>query len=120
MTWLASLRRGRGHPRRAARLTPSVLALIAAVAFPSHAGSADAQQASAAQSTQQASTAKSTLSEVTVHATKETQALRVKVDHFVTSVIARPMSSESLMRWNKAVCPLVAGMPREMGESSTA
>lgn len=97
----------RGDPRRPAGLTASVLALISAAAFSSHIGSALAKQAS---------TAKSTLSEVTVRATKETQALRVKVDHFVTSVIARPMSSESLMRWNKPVCPLVAGMPREMGE----
>lgn len=103
----------RGRTGRAARLTPSVLAPIAAAVFLSHTGGAHPQQASAARPTQRASNARPTLSAVTVRATKETQALRVKVDHFVTSVVARPMSSESLMRWDKPVCPLVAGMARE-------
>lgn len=53
------------------------------------------------------------LSQVTI---QSTQKLRMKVDHFVASAIEPAPSHESLMRWDKPVCPLVVGLPRNMGE----
>jgi hypothetical protein len=52
---------------------------------------------------------------VTIQATQE-QALRHKVDDFVASVIVQPIARESLLRWNKKICPLVVGLPRNWGE----
>lgn len=53
------------------------------------------------------------LPHVTIQASKQ---LRRQVDDFVTGVVTRPPSRESLMRWNSPVCPLVAGLKREQGE----
>src|ERR1700675_2279596 len=53
---------------------------------------------------------------VTVTAPREMEQLRQEVDTFVSSAIARPYSRESLLRWDHAMCPLVAGMNHEAGE----
>jgi hypothetical protein len=53
---------------------------------------------------------------VTVTAPREMEQLRNEVDTFVSSAIARPYSGESLLRWDHPMCPLVAGMNREVGE----
>jgi hypothetical protein len=43
--------------------------------------------------------------------------LRPQVNEFVAAAIVRPRyDDESLLRWDTAVCPLVAGFPREQGE----
>ena len=68
------------------------------------------QRAGADQSSQKAG-----LPGVTIEASQERQAVRRRVDKFVASVVVRPMD-ETLMRWNAPVCPLVAGLPRPMGE----
>ena len=52
---------------------------------------------------------------VTIQASKERQALRLKVEHFVGSVIVQPWD-EAISRWNEPVCPLVAGLPQAFGE----
>lgn len=57
----------------------------------------------------------STLSKITIEGVKQ-QELRHRVDRFVTSVVTPPLSHESLLRWNKPVCPLVVGLPRDWGE----
>lgn len=58
--------------------------------------------------------AKTTLPRVTVEAEKE-HTLRLKVDRFVTSVAIQPWG-DTLYRWTKPVCPLVAGLPKAQGE----
>lgn len=58
--------------------------------------------------------AKTTLPRVTIEAEKE-HTLRLKVDRFVTSVAIQPWG-DTLYRWTKPVCPLVAGLPKAQGE----
>lgn len=55
------------------------------------------------------------LGRVTVEASKDRQALRRRVDQFVGAVVVRPYD-ESLVRWNAPVCPLVAGLSKDVGE----
>ena len=59
--------------------------------------------------------ANASLPGVTIEASKERQALRLRVDHFVAAVIVQPWG-EAISRWNEPVCPLVAGLPRAFGE----
>jgi len=56
----------------------------------------------------------SKLPKITIEALRE-KALRLKVDQFVTSVTIQPWG-DTLYRWTKPVCPLVAGLPRAQGE----
>jgi hypothetical protein len=43
--------------------------------------------------------------------------LRSQVNEFVAATIVQPRyDDESLLRWDSAICPLVAGFPREQGE----
>lgn len=81
------------HPREAAaaRSKPP----------PSDGGSSDASPAQ--------------LGRVTIEASKERQALWHRVNQFVGAVVARPYD-ESLIRWNAPVCPLVAGLSKDVGE----
>lgn len=58
--------------------------------------------------------ANSKLPNVTIEAAREKE-LRLKVDHFVTSVAIQPWG-DALFRWTKPVCPLVAGLPKAEGE----
>lgn len=52
---------------------------------------------------------------ITIQGSRERQELRHQVDEFVAAVIVRP-SDETLLRWNTPICPLVAGLPRDLGE----
>lgn len=52
---------------------------------------------------------------VTITASQERKAVRRRVNKFVAAVIVRPWD-ESLIRWNVPICPLVAGLPRALGE----
>jgi hypothetical protein len=55
------------------------------------------------------------LSTITVEARRARETLEKQVSTFVTGVMTH-YSDESLARWDTAVCPLVAGFPREVGE----
>jgi hypothetical protein len=55
------------------------------------------------------------LGPVTIEAARGRRALRLEVDHFATAVVARP-SDDGLYRWDRLVCPLVAGFPKSAGE----
>lgn len=80
---------------------------------PVHACSSHRSEQSSA-SRADARTGKSGLPTVTIQARRE---LRQQVDHFVTTVIARPWGDgESLLRWNKPICPIAGGLPREFDE----
>jgi hypothetical protein len=57
---------------------------------------------------------KARLPSVTIEAARE-HALRLKVDQFVTSVVVQP-SDDALYRWNRPICPLVAGLTKAQGE----
>lgn len=70
------------------------------------------QTANAASTSSQAN---SRLPNVTIEASKERKALRLKVDHFVTSVVVQPYD-DALDRWGSPICPLVAGLPKNWGE----
>jgi hypothetical protein len=61
----------------------------------------------------QADNAKSPVDSVTVEAQR--QALEKQVAGFVSGAMVH-YQDQSLARWDKAVCPLVAGMPRDQGE----
>ena len=52
---------------------------------------------------------------VTVQASRERKELQREVDHFVFAMSVRYLN-DALSRWNRPVCPLVAGLPREQGE----
>jgi hypothetical protein len=55
------------------------------------------------------------LGSVTVTAPKDQEQLKHDVDTFVSSAIVRS-DGESLLRWDRKICPLVAGLSREAGE----
>ena len=57
-----------------------------------------------------------TLANVTVESARDAEQLRKQVDAFVTSAVTRPRSDDSLLRWNRPVCPLAAGLNRDMAE----
>lgn len=52
---------------------------------------------------------------LTVESSREAQQLKHDVDVFVSSAIGKSWD-ESLMRWNRPICPLVAGLSRPMAE----
>lgn len=53
---------------------------------------------------------------VTVTAPREMEHLKSEVDTFVSSAITRPYGGDSLLRWDHPICPLVAGLNRQVGE----
>jgi hypothetical protein len=57
---------------------------------------------------------KTKLPSVTIQAAREL-ALRPKVDRFINSVVVQPWG-DALYRWNRPICPLVAGLPKALGE----
>lgn len=92
------------YPGRPRRLTSMLLALLLiALAAPG-------SMAWSANDTPK----KEQLPGVTIESARE-RALRLKVDRFVTSVVAQPFNAP-LNRWNDPVCPLVAGLPKAFGE----
>lgn len=56
------------------------------------------------------------LDSVTVEAQRNRAKLKHDIDAFVSSAIVRSPFDESLMRWDHPVCPLVAGLGRDLGE----
>jgi hypothetical protein len=68
--------------------------LLGALAAPSHAIAADSPS-------------------VVIQGTRED--IQQQADHFVKAAVVHEFG-ESLMRWDTAVCPLVAGLPRDAGE----
>lgn len=94
--------RGCGAARKRIFVAASVMLFCLALAAPQRAGADQESQ-------------KSGLPGVTIEARQERQAVRRRVNKFVTSVIVRPWD-DTLLRWNTPVCPLVAGLPRGMGE----
>ncbi len=57
-----------------------------------------------------------TLGSVTVEAQRDRAKLKKGIEKFVRSAVIRPHGDESLLRWDHAVCPLVAGLDKEAGE----
>jgi hypothetical protein len=53
---------------------------------------------------------------ITIEAQRQREQLRTEANRFVQATIARPRTADSLLRWDSAVCPLVAGLPRGQGE----
>ncbi len=100
---------------RFAALAAALLILpLAALGFPARATAAVVGSHAASDARSSADSSPK-LGEVNIEAMRQ-QALRVKVDHFVASVVTEPPPQESLLRWNKPVCPLVVGLPRRWGE----
>lgn len=64
---------------------------------------------------QPAPAATSRLDTVTIEGQRQRKALQRRIDHFVSSVIVS-YEHDSLARWDQPMCPLVAGLPRRMGE----
>jgi hypothetical protein len=63
-----------------------------------------------------APSSESQLDSITVEARrKQREELRHQADQFVKTAVVQH-SGESLARWNRQVCPLVAGLPRDQGE----
>jgi hypothetical protein len=58
---------------------------------------------------------KTALDSITVQAQRQHDALEKQVDSFVLGAIVH-YSNVSLGRWDRPVCPLVAGLPKEQGE----
>lgn len=111
---VGTARRARSGMARLARVFTLLLALPVALAVAVRCADARALSPAthAAASAAASSAAKTKLSKVTIEASR----LRHQVDHFVTSVLKQPPSRESLLRWDKPVCPLIVGLPRNMGE----
>ena len=55
------------------------------------------------------------LNTVTIRAQRERKTLQHRIDRFVSSVIVS-YGHDSFVRWDQPVCPLVAGLPRDMEE----
>jgi hypothetical protein len=55
------------------------------------------------------------LDQITVEARRERALLEREVSTFVSAIAVAPFK-ESLARWRVAICPLVAGLPRDHGE----
>ena len=55
------------------------------------------------------------LDSITVEAKKRREELEHQVEQFAQTAVVHHFG-EALMRWDTAVCPLVAGLPREQGE----
>jgi hypothetical protein len=68
----------------------------------------------APQSRPQAEIESTPLPQVTVEAQR--QALEHRVFHFVSLITGQPGTYQSLARWNRKICPAVAGLTRERGE----
>jgi len=95
-------------------LTASLLLPLAALGFtPQGTAAGSPTHSSQAASAAPEHSQDAGLPKVTIQASKE---LRHEVDNFVTAVVARPPPHESLLRWNKPICPLVVGLPRNWGE----
>ncbi len=91
------------------RHLPLFLAAIALISLPPHSDMARATGATAN------SAGSEGLDTVTIQAAKARKELERQVDHYVASNVVTYLH-DSLVRWNKPVCPLAAGLPRNMEE----
>jgi hypothetical protein len=55
------------------------------------------------------------LDQITVESQRERALLEREVSTYVSAITVAPFQ-ESLARWRNAICPLVAGLPRDHGE----
>lgn len=102
--------------RRPRHRSRGILPLLLFLSLPALCPTAPAAGAAAGgQAASQAPQTATTLSKITINGLREHE-LRLKVDRFVAAVVAPPPSHQSLLRWNKPICPLVVGLPRDMGE----
>jgi hypothetical protein len=62
-----------------------------------------------------AATAQPPLDPITVEAQRQREAIRRQVSLFITSITVNGFD-EAVARWQSPICPLVAGLPRDMGE----
>jgi hypothetical protein len=62
-----------------------------------------------------ATAAASTLDPITVQAQRQREVIRREVSKYVTSITIH-QNDESVARWQTPICPLVAGLPGDMGE----
>lgn len=93
--------------RRAGPRSAGGVALLAALSLLGRASQADSP------ANTPASTAGEALSQITVEAQRQDTAKRA---HEFVSHAPVQVNSESIARWNKAICPMVAGLPRANGE----
>jgi len=105
-----SIRRAVKQIRRCSGLLSTLLAPITAAAFLWHASHAYAAAPTRPPSVSLASStaAKASLPTVTIQARQE---LQHQVHHFIASEVFQA-PDESIMRWNKSICPSVLGLPR--------
>ncbi|HEY1213387.1 MAG TPA: hypothetical protein VGE93_07110, partial [Bryobacteraceae bacterium] len=93
-----------------------LLALVGTVALPLRAISARSAEVSSQEAATQSSSRepRSTPDTVTINARREREIKR-QINKFVSGAVFTYFR-DSLERWNRPVCPLVAGLPRERGE----
>jgi hypothetical protein len=95
---------------------PLLLAAVAALALMLHSGDARPSAASAAMAASHpASDHSGKLTGITIEAQRNREELERRVDHFVSSAIVSYLNF-SLVRWNQPICPLVGGLPGDLGE----
>jgi hypothetical protein len=109
MSWRPFVQRPAGQIRRSTPRLPVYLAIAAAI-LSWQTGNAWPAGPPVPPATDQASPSapSSNLPTVTIEARQE---LERRVDRFVTAAVFEA-PNESIMRWNKPVCPLAAGLPR--------
>ena len=106
---------GSGAARRTHSAALVALCFFALAALQRADANQNAPVAQAAPAAAQQPLANPGLPGITIEANRERQAVQRRVDKFVASVIVRP-SDETLLRWDTPICPLVAGLPKPMGE----
>jgi hypothetical protein len=95
--------------------------VVEPIASEAHPGAPPSRRRSALPSALPAANGRSSAAEpaqlgrVMIEASKERQALRHQVDGFVESVVVKQWN-DAPVRWNQPVCPLVAGLPKPVGE----
>jgi hypothetical protein len=106
-----------GRPPGALRYLPFLLTALTAIALSLGTSSAhSASKPPAAPATVADKSAQGTsLGTVTIEATQARRELERRVDHYVASNVVTYLH-DALVRWDQPVCPLVAGLPRDIGE----
>lgn len=100
--------------RLAAGLAALLLLPMTALGFTAQGAQASSNSQPGQAASAEGQPAKVKLPSITIEAARE-KALRLKVDQFVTTVVVQPYD-DALFRWNKPICPLVAGLPKNWGE----
>ncbi|MGH8289709.1 MAG: hypothetical protein ACREV7_11885 [Steroidobacteraceae bacterium] len=110
---VAGRRRERGHYLAGSLAALLLLPAVALGLTPRGAPGSQSATPQAAPTAPQQPEDNAGLPKVTIQASKE---LRSQVHNFIAAVVAPPPPHESLLRWNKPICPLVVGLPRSWGE----